>query len=80
MCIKDFVNRLSHNCHLLDIDRDVSTVYCWSSSDDGVDPLSRTICTMVVVIYIQSFVIFTKKRHRSELMTLSHINKRVTQT
>ena len=34
MCIKDFVYRLSHDCHL-DIDRDVSTVYCKSSSVAG---------------------------------------------
>ena len=34
----------------LDIDRDVSTAYCRSSSGDiRVDSLSRTICTTVVV-------------------------------
>ena len=32
-----------------DIDRDVSTGHCRSSSGDGVDLLSRTICTTVVV-------------------------------
>ena len=46
---KDFVSRLSHGCHI-DIDRDVSTAYCKSSSgDSAVDSLSRTICTTVVV-------------------------------
>ena len=39
-----FVSRLS-----LDIDRDVSTAHCRSSSGDSVDSLSRTICTTVVV-------------------------------
>ena len=36
------VNRLSHDCHI-DIDRDVSTAYCRSSSGDSVDLVSRTI-------------------------------------
>ena len=36
MCIKGFVNRLSHNFHI-DIDRDVSTAYYMSSSGDSVD-------------------------------------------
>ena len=31
MSLKGFVNRLSHDCHI-DIDRDVSTEYCRSSS------------------------------------------------
>ena len=44
-----FVDRLSHDCHI-DIDRDVSTAYCRSSSGDSVDLLSRTITTMVVIV------------------------------
>ena len=40
--------RLSNDCHF-DIDRDVSTAHCRSSSGDSVDLLSRTICTTVVV-------------------------------
>ena len=36
MCIKGFVNRLSHNFHI-DIDRDVSTAYYMSSAGDNVD-------------------------------------------
>ena len=50
MCIKGFVNRLSHDCHI-DIDHDVSTVYCRSSSGHSVDLLSRTIvppCLLVI--------------------------------
>ena len=39
MCIKSFVNRLSHDCHI-DIDRDVSTAYCGSSAGDSVYLLS----------------------------------------
>ena len=46
--IQGLVNRLSPDCHI-GIDRDVSTAYCRSSSGDGVDSLSRTICTTVVV-------------------------------
>ena len=41
MCIKGFVYPLSHDCPIY-IDRDVSTVYCRSSSGDSVDFLSRT--------------------------------------
>lgn len=41
---KGFVDRLYHDCHL-DIDRSASTAYCWSSSGDSGDLLSRTICT-----------------------------------
>ena len=48
MCIKGFVNRLSHDCQK-DIDRGVSTSYSRSSSGNGVDLLSRTICTTLVV-------------------------------
>ena len=48
MCIKGFVNRLSHDSDL-DIERDVSTAYCRSSSGDRVDLLSRTICSTLVV-------------------------------
>ena len=40
--------RLSHDSRV-DIDRDVSTAHCSSSSGDSVDLLSRTICTTVVV-------------------------------
>ena len=47
MCIKGFVNRLSHDCQK-DIDRGVSTSYSRSSSGNGVDLLS-TICTTLVV-------------------------------
>ena len=35
-CIKGLVYRLSHDCNF-DIDRDVSTAHCRSSSGDGVD-------------------------------------------
>ena len=48
MCIKGFVNRLSHDSDL-DIERDVSTAYCRSSSGDRVDLLSRTIYSPVIV-------------------------------
>ena len=41
MCIRRFVYRLSHDCHI-DIDRDVSTAYCRPSSGDSVDFLRRT--------------------------------------
>ena len=47
-CIKGLVYRFSHDCNF-DIDRDVSTAHCRSSSGDGVDLLSRTIFTTVVV-------------------------------
>ena len=76
MYLRGFINHLSHDCHL-DIDHDVLTTYCWFSSGDSVDSLSRTICITMVVFYRQSFVIFTKKRNRSELLTLSHIYKMV---
>ena len=48
MCIKGFVNRLSHDCQK-DIDRGVSTAYSRSSSGDSADLLSRTICITLVV-------------------------------
>ena len=49
MCIKGFVNRLSHDCHL-DIERNVSTAHCAGPSlGDKVDLLGRTICSTVVV-------------------------------
>ena len=38
MCIKGLVYLLSHNCHL-DMDRDVLTAHCRSSSGDSVVPL-----------------------------------------
>ena len=51
MCLKGFVNLLSHDCPL-GIDHDVSITYCWSSSGDSVDSLSRTICiTMVFFVH-----------------------------
>jgi len=34
---------VSHDCHF-DIDRDISTTHCRSSSGDSVDLLSQTIC------------------------------------
>ena len=43
MCIKGLVHYLSHDCHF-DIDCDVSTIHCRSSSDNNIDLLSRTIC------------------------------------
>ena len=46
--MKGFVNSLPSDCHL-DIDHHVSTAYCRGSSGDGVDLLSRTICTTMVV-------------------------------
>ena len=42
--IRGLVYSFSHDC-LFDIDRDVSTAHCRSSSGDSVDLLSRTICT-----------------------------------
>ena len=48
MNIEGFVYRLSHDCHL-DIDRDVSTAHCRSSSGNSVVLLSTTICTNMVV-------------------------------
>ena len=48
MCIKGLVYHLSHDCHF-DIDYDVSTAHCRSSSGDSVGLLSQTICTTVVV-------------------------------
>ena len=49
---KGLVNLLSHDCHI-DIDRDVSTAYCRSSSRDNVDLLSKTICaTWLLVISV----------------------------
>ena len=51
MCLKGFVNLLSHDCPL-GIDHDVSTTYCWSSSGDSVDSLSWTIfITMVFFVH-----------------------------
>ena len=38
-CIKALVYYLSHDCNF-DIDRDVSTAHCKSSSGDGVDLVS----------------------------------------
>ena len=49
MCIKSLVLSFVSRFHF-DIDRDVSTAHCRSSSGDSVDLLSRTICTTVVVI------------------------------
>ena len=37
MCIKGLVYLLSHNCHL-NMDHDVLTAHCWSSSGDSVVP------------------------------------------
>ena len=54
MCLKGFANCLSHDCPL-GIDHDISATYRWSSSGDGVDSLSRTICITMVVFYTQSF-------------------------
>ena len=67
--------RLSHDSRV-DIDRDVSTAHCSSSSGDSVDLLSRTICTTVVVsdwcitnltqdwwVSIQSIVGIVRGRH-----------------
>ena len=48
MNIEGFVYRLSHDCHL-DIDHDVSTAHCRSSSGNSVVLLSTTICTNMVV-------------------------------
>ena len=57
MNIKGFVYCLSHDCPL-DIDRDVSTAYCRSSSGNSVVLLSTTICTNMVVsdFVLQSIV------------------------
>ena len=43
-----FIVCLTPDCHI-DINRDVSTPYCRSSSGDSVALLSRTIYTTVVV-------------------------------
>ena len=48
MNTEGFVYRLSHDCHL-DIDRDISTASCKSSSGNSVVLLSTTICTDMVV-------------------------------
>ena len=48
MCIKGLVLSFVSRFHF-DIDRDVSTVHCRSSTGDSVDLLIRTICTTVVV-------------------------------
>ena len=45
--MKGFVYRLPHDRHL-DIDREVSTTYCASSTGDSVDLLSTTIRTTMV--------------------------------
>jgi len=42
--MKGFVYCLFQDC-CLDIDHNVSSAYCRSSSGDSVDFLSRTICT-----------------------------------
>ena len=39
---------LSHDCHM-DVDHNIPTTYCMSSSSDRVDLLSRTIYTTMVV-------------------------------
>ena len=44
MCMKRFVYRLSQDCYL-DIDHNVLSAYCRSSSGDSVGFLSSTICT-----------------------------------
>ena len=53
MCIKGFINFfivcLMIVTYYIDIDCEVSTTYCRSSSGDSVNLLSRTICTTVVV-------------------------------
>ena len=46
--IKGLVYCSSHDCYF-DIDREVSTADCRSSSGDSVDLLSQTICTTLVV-------------------------------
>ena len=46
--IKGLISSFVSQCHF-DIDRDVSTAHCRSSSGDSVDLLSRTICTTMVV-------------------------------
>ena len=46
--IKGLVYCSSHDCYF-DIDREVSTAACRSSSGDSVDLLSQTICTSLVV-------------------------------
>jgi len=39
---------VSRCCHF-DVDRDVSTAYCWSSSGNSVDRAHFTICSTVAV-------------------------------
>ena len=48
LIFKGFNFIVSHDCHF-DIDRDISTAHCRSSSGDSVNVLSRTVCTTVVV-------------------------------
>ena len=57
MNIEGFVYCLSHDCHL-DIDHDLSTAYCRSSSGNSVVLLSTIICTNMVVsdFVLQSIV------------------------
>ena len=46
--MKSCVYRLSHDCHL-NIDCNISTAHCRSSSGDSVDLLGETIFTTMVV-------------------------------
>ena len=72
MCIKSLVYRLSHDCHY-DIDRDVLTAHCRSSSGDSVDLLSRTICTTVrwlLVIGVSCTSLKSNTTLRSHLVQL----------
>ena len=48
--MKGVVNSLPSDCHL-DIDCHVSTANCRCFSGDGVDLLSRTICTTMNLTY-----------------------------
>ena len=61
MCLKGFVNRLSHDCPL-GIDHDVSTTHCWSSSGDSVDSLSKDYLYHHGCYLIHKGLSFSQKR------------------
>ena len=68
--IKGLANLFSHDCHF-NIDRDISTAHCRSSSGDNVDLLCRTICTTVVV----SDWCITNLAHRCWVLIQSIVGK-----
>ena len=55
-CIKGLVYRLSHDCNF-DIDRDVSTAHCRSSSGDGVDLVSPQYGPIFATVVVSDWCI-----------------------